>query len=145
MSIRKKQACVDCHFFVKQAAPLPSPQVYVSLVTREERQQAKAGDYAWSNHYSLGCHMLVWDEGHQFDATRKHAAVVVADRRKFCFFWEFRPGMMLPAARTLQEREAADSRAARNRTLTTIGLWIAALALVADVIVGLMQRCSLGR
>src|SRR5438876_188471 len=124
-----KQACIDCHFFIKQTAPLHTAQVYVWPVSEEERQRARANDYSWRHEsQALGCHFGVWDEGHQFDRSL-HATVVLANRRNFCFFWRYRPLMMLDAARTLQEREAADRKAARDRWLTIVGLWIAALAL----------------
>ncbi len=40
---------------------------------------------------------------------------------------------MIPAAKALQEREAQARDASRDRRLTIAGLWIAALALLANV------------
>jgi hypothetical protein len=47
--------------------------------------------------------------------------------------------MMLPAARELQRREAAAAEARTDRLLTIIGLWIAAAALVATVVLELLR------
>ena len=41
--------------------------------------------------------------------------------------------MLLPAAVSLQAREAGDRAAGRDRRLTVYGLFVAAAALVADV------------
>jgi hypothetical protein len=79
------------------------------------------------------CHFGVWDEGYNFDTATRRAVIVDAQRRGFCFYWPYRSGMLFPAAKVLQEREARDRDAARDRRLTIWGLWIAALALVANV------------
>lgn len=128
----RSQHCVDCHFFVKEAR---DPRVAnVSVVSREERVQARAGDYSWhKEHYAIACNMKVWDEGYNFDGSQKHAMLTAQDRRNFCFFWEHHPGMLLPAAQVLQEREAREREARRDRRLTICGLWIAALALLGQL------------
>jgi hypothetical protein len=128
-----RQACVDCHFFVKEARGLPSgPATFV--VTEEERSRARAGNYEWhKDQYAIACDFGVWDEGLHFNAAKKHEIVTAVDRRHFCFFWQHRPGMLLPAAHTLQQRESEAQEARRDRRLTIYGLWIAALALVANV------------
>ena len=131
---RSKQTCSDCHFFVKGARGLPSSTPFVLNASNEERDLAKAGVFSWAEeHYSLACHFGVWDEGFNFDRAQRYEVIVQKDRRNFCFFWHFRPGMLLPAAKVLQEREARDRDAAKDRRLTIIGLWIAAVALAIDV------------
>src|SRR5207244_9177831 len=52
----------------------------------------------------------------------------------------YRQGMMIPAAKALQEREAQARDASRDRRLTIAGLWIAALALLANVGLKLVEQ-----
>ena len=40
--------------------------------------------------------------------------------------------MLLPAAKVLQEREYNNRKSARDRRITKIGLWIAAIALIVN-------------
>ena len=51
------------------------------------------------------------------------------------FFFRHRPGMLLPAAKVLQQREVASQDTRRERRLTLCALVIAVLAIVADVVV----------
>ena len=113
----RREHCVDCHFFVKEVRELPVPAILE--VTPQERTLTRAGDYSWHKvHYAIACNMKVRDEGHNFDSSPKHAALTVTNRRDFCFFWPHRPGMLLPAAQVLQEREVRDRDARRDRRLT---------------------------
>ena len=83
---------------------------------------------------ALSCYFGVWDEGHSScDVSQRPVVIAGTDRRNFCFFWGHRPGMFLPAAKVLQEREARLHEARRDRRLTLWGLWIAAAALIANV------------
>jgi len=130
---RRRQTCVECHFFVKEARGLPAGPI-VLPVSEEERAKARANDFAWVKpHYTLSCHFTVWDEGFDLPPDRRHEVIAATDRRDQCFFWKYRPSMLLPAAKVLQEREARDHEAQRDRRLTIWGLWIAAVALVAQL------------
>ncbi len=103
-------------------------------ISSEHRSRAKAHDFSWvAEHYALACHRGVWDEGHNFDSRERGKVIADTDRRGFCFYLEHRPGMLLPAARALQEQEAAQSQSRTDRLLALCGLVIAALALAADV------------
>lgn len=137
-----QQACVNCHFFVKEARTLPNTPVLE--ITPAERDLARGGDYSWlKEHFAICCHFGVWDEGHNFDRSKRQQILVETDRRNFCFFWKHRPGMLLPAAKILQEREAQAREAARDRRLTIVGLWIAAMALLANVLMRSAERLGL--
>jgi len=82
--------------------------------------------------------MGVWDEGYTPELRQgRRQTIVETPRKDFCFFFEHRDGMLFPAAKTLQEREAQFKEAARDRRHTIIGLWIAALALLASVLMDL--------
>ncbi len=137
-----KHACVNCHFFMKTS---PSPSGTTNPVrmpiSSEYREKAHAGDYSWVlDHDVLGCGLLVWDESFESDKRERHHTIVEQDRRKFCFFWKNRPGMLFPAAEVLQKREAEAHEARRDRRLTGIGLLIAALALLINAILAICQR-----
>jgi len=130
---RGKQTCVDCHFFMKEARGIPGGP-HTLEVKEDERAKSRSGDYSWHlDHYVVTCDFRVWDEGHNFDRSRKHEILTQVQRRDSCFFWKHRPGMLLPAARLLQEREAKAREARGDRRLTMYGLWLAAFALVAQV------------
>ncbi len=87
-------------------------------VSPEERDAARKGDYSWHKRTTslcnLGCHHKVWSEGYNFDFDKRHEFIVQTDRTDFCFFFRFRPGMLLPAAEKLQQREAAEREARRR-------------------------------
>lgn len=135
--MQAKQTCVDCHFFVKESRST-GPATFV--VTSADRELSRKGDYSWhKEYYAIACHLGVWDEGVSgYDSSRRHEIVAETERRNFCFFWPHRPGMLLPAAKVLQEREAATREASRDRKLTIIGLWIAAIALLAQLILNII-------
>lgn len=129
MRLGKKQACVDCHFLMKSGF---GARLGVST---QDRAALRRGDCALEDFWSLGCYMGVWDEGHKSAKRDRLQTIVEIDRHRFCLFWPFRSGMLFTAGQVLQERESASADAKRDRLLTIIGLWIAALALVAQLIV----------
>jgi hypothetical protein len=131
--LNRKQTCVNCHFFVKEARSLPSRQPVSLDVSAHERKKASEGDFSWvKDVWTLACHFTVWDEGYDFDQSRRKQIIVESNRRNFCFFWRHRPGMLLPAAKALQEREAQAHKASRDRRLTIVGLWVAVGGLVIN-------------
>jgi len=133
---RQRQACVDCHFFVRGFRDPGTGVGHTLDVGREQRDSSRSNDYSWRlTGETLKCDFGVWDEGFQPDPSQRHDRVVNTDRADFCFFWPWRPGMLLPAARVLQERAAAGREANRDRRLTVWGLWIAVAALVVNIIV----------
>ena len=89
------------------------------------------------------CAYGVWDQGYNFDMSKIQDELVEKDRKNFCFFWKYRPGMFLPAAKILQEREAQARDSSKDRKLTIWGLWIAATALGVNVYLQLAQAAKL--
>ena len=131
-----EHSCVNCHFFSKLHNRIPLE------IQEDERSSIRKGDFSpIKEHYSLCCHYGVWDEGHNFDKRQRSKIIVQTDRKKFCFFFKHRPGMLLPAARILHEREVLFRESSRDRKLTIIGLWIAAIALLITAISGI-TKCS---
>ena len=129
----RKQHCVDCHFFVG-SMPTPSGEPHSYEISASDRKWARDNNFVWSPPMSkLGCSFLVWDERYDLPREDRFEQIVLVNRRNFCFWWRYHPGMLLPAAKLLQEREAKDRTSNRDRRLTLAGLWIASLALLANV------------
>ena len=127
-----RQTCLDCHYFVREARGIQQ-QPIVLEVSLAERAKTKCGDYSWLlDHYALCCYRKVWDEGYKLDQNQRHAVISQINRRNKCFFWRFRPGMMLPAALELQKAEEEVTDKHRARRLTFYGLLIGALALILN-------------
>ena len=142
MFLKHKHTCIDCHFFVKEARELPNR--FTLEVETSDREAARKGDFSWAaEHYTLACTFGVWDEGHNFCRADRHRVIAETERHNFCFWWKHRPGMLIPAAKILQEREAKDHDSARDRRLTLCGLWIAAIALVVNVWLTLADKLKL--
>ena len=129
----RKQYCADCHFFIEEL-PTPSGEPWTCEINTSARKEVREDEFSWMSGQSrLACSFGVWDE--RFDLARKdrHKLIVQTDRRNFCFWWRYHPGMLIPAAKILQEREAKQRESNRSRRLTTWGLWIASLALLANI------------
>ncbi len=132
MNLKRHQSCVDCHFFV-QIFRGTTPEPIVLEIEEKNRDATRKGDYSWVTAPSiLACWFGVWDEGFNFVKANRQREIVQFNRRRFCFWWKHRPGMMAPAAKVLQEREENERHSARDRRLTIIGLWIAAVALLIN-------------
>lgn len=142
MRLRRKQICADCHFFVREERTI-HPVVTLEIETRE-RQSARNGDFSWLHQNStLCCSLGVWDEGHNFNRANRGQVIAQINRRNFCFWWKHHPAMLLPAAKVLQEREAKNRDASRDRRLTIYGLWIAAIALAINAYLMIAEKHKL--
>lgn len=132
---RRRLACLDCHFLMKESRDGKF------LLTTRERQSIQERDYHWLHDtYSLACYFGVWDEGlSTSDKQDRNEVIVETNRKGFCFFWRYRPGMLFPAAEVLQQREAATREADRDRRFTVVGLWLAAIALIVDVMIQIVS------
>ena len=139
------QACVECHFFVKSYRDTQPP--FTQIVTETERASTRKGDFSWHNTskaaVAISCHMNVWDEGADgFPHSAQFDLIVDQERKGFCFFRKHQPGMLLQAAEELQRREMAAAEARKDRRLTIVGLWIAALALLASLLLEIVKMIS---
>ncbi len=140
MKPKPKQYCVDCHFFViKVRDPAAKPW----SIEKIERDKARKKDYSWidRNRGSLpACYFGVWHKDYYESGLKEyHQLIVETDQRDSCFWWKYHPTMRPEAASILQEREAKNRDAAHDRRLTRIGLWIAAIALVANAVLKLVE------
>ena len=131
-----KKSCVNCHFFVKNLRD--NNRELTFDVSANERDLCRKNNFSWQKEESLACHLSVWDEGYRLNQS-KYDLIVQQNRSNYCFFWKYRPGMLQPAAETLQKREMEIREASKDRRLTIIGLWIAALALLISVVLQILE------
>lgn len=100
-------------------------------VAWDQRDSIRNDDYSFIDSQSiLACYLGVWNEGYTAKKNQRRKTIIETNRKDFCFFWRYRPGMLFPAAQLLQEKEIINQGAAKDRHYTIIGLWIAATALV---------------
>jgi len=96
-----RQSCITCHFLAI------SSNFHKFEVAQPTRDQIQRQDYSnLTNWVSLECYCGIWSEGHNLGIDRRHEIIVETDREGTCFFWQYRPGMLFPAAKELQAREA---------------------------------------
>ena len=130
MRLKPKQSCVDCHFFMRRNGQCSGN---LEEIKEPERKSLRQGGDPWaSRNCELSCSFGVWDEGldfFDFLEANRYQVIVETNRRGFCFWWPYHPGMLLPAAKILQEREAKNRDAEHDRSLTRRGLRIATFAL----------------
>ena len=130
------EKCKNCHFLMGY-----------NLITRrnEELKSAfrkeliKGNAESISNIYGdIGCYFGVWID--ILDSLLVDYPKILGrqDRKDFCFFWPYHPGMEFSAAKILQKREAENKAAAHDRRLTIVGLFIAVGALIVNTIIGIL-------
>jgi hypothetical protein len=98
-------------------------------------------DFSWvADAEALECAFLVWGVGFGTAPEDFYQTIVATDRKGFCFFYPFHPGMLLPAAKILQQRAAEAEEADKGRRLTRTSLLIAGIALGANVIWNILKE-----
>lgn len=131
--MKKTRQCIDCHFLISTWFH-PSVDKKLEFVIddklRESGPESLVAAMDERNHI-LSCYRGVWDAG--FLPSLDRAKEIGVER--ICE-WHLvhRPGMLLPAAVSLQERIAAFDDMRTERRLTIWGLFIAAGALLLDVL-----------
>lgn len=131
-----KQICRKCHFLSKTHRS-NNGDTHVFSWSSNDRA---AGEV--KKHYSASCHFGVWDTGISPALNNDLNGVIDKDRKDGCFFMENHPGMSFQAAKVLQERNSQNAQLKKSNLYTQIGLWIAALALLANVIVALLKKTT---
>ena len=135
-----KYLCRNCHFLTKEIREPNTGRPLSFSVSKEEREKAQRGHIDFvGNMYCLKCHMGVWDEGVSPSKDQRLERVNNVNRRDKCFFFPHNASMMFDAARELQKREQENRQLKRSNMYTRIGLWIAALALLASAIISTIR------
>jgi hypothetical protein len=134
---KSKQLCVNCHFFEYVTRNERWEEHNYSL-KRKERNEFLKGDFNREKKHSyFRCYFHVWDEGTKSEKFDLYKEILQKNRRGKCFYFRHREGMLTDAARLMQEREEEYRRAHKDRILTIIGLWIAAIALIINILIKL--------
>ena len=129
-----KPSCRNCHFLAKSyRADNGALQTY----SWSEKDRASGVPL---DHYTPHCYFSVWDIGIKHTLADSLNDIIDENRKRTCFFRPAQQGMSFEAAKILQEREAQNAQLRRSNLYTQIGLWIAALALVANVLVAVVAE-----
>lgn len=128
-----KHICRNCHFLAK-AHRAENGEVHIFAWNENDRKTGSVKEL-----YSPNCYHGVWDAGIDPSLSDRFNDLLDENRRNFCFFIETHPGMSFQAAKVLQERRAENAQLKRSNLYTQIGLWIAALALIANALIKLFK------
>ena len=123
-----KNNCRNCHFLIKAS------QNGSFLWNETERETESIPAF-----YVASCYMSVWDTGIDPSLNEKLSKIINENREDSCFFRKYYHGMNLKAAKVLQEREAAYAKFERSFKNAKLGIWIAALALVSNIIITIIS------
>lgn len=126
--------CLNCHFFIKTIHSENCAH-HTMAINQKMRDCIKKGDFSWRKQCSLNCDFLVWSEG--FTPNINLQETIIKTKRNDCFFWKYKPNMLLPAARKLQKRKSENEKLKRSLMYTRIGLYISAFALLINIILNL--------
>jgi hypothetical protein len=134
-----KKICRNCHFLSKEHRD-PAGNVMKFPLTQEERKKCETDTGgAVPIYYSMNCHMGIWDEGVSGSRLERSVLVNQTTRAGNCFFFPYHPAMLYDAARELQKRQSENEQLKRSNFYTRVGLWVAAGALAANVVVELIK------
>ena len=118
--IISRKNCINCHFLIKTifaGKDIPHPME----LKKKERNLILKNDFSWKKDYcSLGCDFSVWDEGFNLQKNLFDTAIRV--KRDDCFFWKYKPGMLLPAAKELQKRDSENKKLKQSLSYTRMAL-----------------------
>jgi hypothetical protein len=133
------QNCNDCHFLSKEIL-MNNGQFSFSL-SNNNREVLINDINSISNEYSLKCTKGVWDEGVEPNLKNDRNHIInKVNRENFCFHFPVHEGMLFQAASELQQREEEYKKNNRNNKYTQIGLYIAALGLIANAIISIVYK-----
>ena len=138
-----KPICRNCHFLSKEYREENTARVLGFSLTKQERDKAElTPNDVISVHYSLNCHMGVWDEGVSGGAQERNLIINLTPRASSCFFFPYHPAMLFDAAKELQKRKDENQQLKNSNLYTRIGLWIAMGALAVSALVGYLKSLN---
>ena len=131
-----KEICANCHFFIRQHHGHGGAE-HTLEIGISQRAQAERGDLSWQrDSESIACFKGVWDEGLGMGGPAKIAATSQQDHHGKCYYFQFQPGMLLPAAEKLQQERAAASNERLKYRLAIYALLLTIAGLVAKLAYG---------
>jgi len=136
-----KPICRHCHFLAKESREENTGRVHAFSLNKQEREKAAlAPQEMVATHYSLNCHMGVWDEGVSGSTDERNSIINLVPRASGCFFFPYHPAMLFDAARELQKRADENGQMKRSNLYTRIGLWVAVGALAISALVQFLKN-----
>lgn len=136
-----KPICRHCHFLAKEYREENTGHVLKFSLTQPERENAALSPQeVVAAHYSLNCHMGIWDEGVSGSKQERNSVINVTPRASSCFFFPYHPAMLFEAARELQKRADENRQMKKSNFYTRIGLWVAAGALAISALVEYLKN-----
>ena len=130
-----KPCCKNCHFLTKDRIGRNGEEWSFSWTT-EERKNLRL---RIEEDHRARCYKNVWNIGIDPTLNDRLKEVLLQDRKDDCFFLEEHPGMSFQAAYELFQIRNDNRQLKRSYRYTQIGLWIAAVGLVANVVVKLLE------
>lgn len=148
---KKAQVCAECHF-LQLICTSPGNLEKISRDLRnEQRDKIRKGNFkevTWEGKCLFECYRKIWSEemegyrspdGYNSINEKLQFEINEKPRKEFCFFWKYRPGMCYDAAKELQKRDYELNFARTDRRHAIIGLWIAAFALIANIVITIIS------
>ncbi len=130
----KNKICRNCHFLIKNLREFE----FANSLSMEERIKCKNEDFSFlreKHGESLECSHLVWSEGLPGHESPDYNSLInQINRKDGCFYFKYRPGMLIPAAKELEKRKSDLYQLRKDRRLTEIGLIISGSALALNLI-----------
>ena len=131
-----KAICRNCHFLAKECREEVTGRAHSFPLSESERKLVQSDPaHAVNQRYSLNCHLGVWDEGLSQPPGGRDVTINETPRGHSCFFFPYNPAMLFPAAKELQKRQEENRQLKKSYLYTQIGLWIAVMALIANVVI----------
>ena len=123
-----KRCCINCHFLAKETSEAVGGSHVFSWSPSDRSNKAI------KDHYAAKCWWGMWDCGSDPTLIESLEQLIATDRGDTCFFVETHAGMNFEAAKELQARMQQNRALKRSHLYTTIGLWIAGLGLIANLV-----------
>jgi len=132
-----KERCRNCHFLTKEFRI--SGEVYKNGLSASDRKMlvTNPDDITEDGADTLNCHFGIWDEG--IIGKKERHKYVNEILRNNCFYFEHHPGMLFKGAEELQKRAQEAKELKKSNLYTRIGLWVAAIAAIANAVIGMVR------
>ena len=125
--------CKNCHFLTKTHIDHGGGTHRFSW-TKEERDNCHLPD-----HYSAECVKGIWSTRIDPGLKKSLNRILLENRRDDCFYVETHDGMSFEAASELHRLRNDNRQLKRSYRYTQIGLWIAALSLLANFVMAILK------
>lgn len=129
--------CRNCHFLAKSHV---GPGGAVPRLTWNDKERSNCHI---ADHYSAECARGVWSTGVDPNLSSRLAKIIALDRKDDCFYIEYRKGMLFQAAIELHRLRYDNRNLKKSYRYTQIGLWVAALSLLATLVLDFLKTSGL--